>query len=461
MDNAKIPYCITGEEMALAQSCLDLSLKCGASGVRVTLNKSCMDLFMLLNGELDKVTHSGDRSMILSLFVNGKYGTFSTNKLSESDLQDFIPKAVEAAGMVDTDEFRKLPDPSRTEKDAITGLELGLYDETYAEMTPQMRMKLATEASCFSTPEHEDYKFISEEIEYSDSVYDTYIIDSNGLKCRHIESSFEIGCESEIQDPKGNKYTGYGWDSATSLSALRHREVCSKALQRALSQIGPRSHRSGNFKMVVENEVASKLVTPIMDALRGGSIQQNNSFLRESLGKRVFPPLFTIWDNARVPGAFGTKLFDAEGLATKNTPVIEDGVVKEYFISTYMAGKLGMEPTIGDVTRPCILPFLRRKDGETLPESFGKTEILRLCGNGILVTGFNGGNKNAATGDFSYGIEGFAFKNGKISHPLRGMVVTGNFLTLWQNLIAAGTDFRSGMSAQIPTLAFDNVAFSG
>ena len=33
---------------------------------------------------------------------------------------------------------------------------------------------------------------------------------------------------------------------------------------------------------------------------------------------------------------------------------------------------------------------------------------------GILVTGFNGGNSNPATGDFSVGVEGFYVKNGEI-----------------------------------------------
>ena len=54
------------------------------------------------------------------------------------------------------------------------------------------------------------------------------------------------------------------------------------------------------------------------------------------------------------------------------------------------------------------------------------TDILKLAGNGILVSGFNGGNCNPVTGDFSFGIEGFAFSKGKISHPVREMLITGN-----------------------------------
>ena len=86
--------------------------------------------------------------------------------------------------------------------------------------------------------------------------------------------------------------------------------------------------------------------------------------------------------------------------------------------------------------------------------------VLESCGSGIYVCGFNGGNCNPVTGDFSYGIEGFAFRNGKISHPVREMLVTGNMITLWNSLLAAGSDARGCSRWQIPTLAFDGVDFS-
>ena len=76
------------------------------------------------------------------------------------------------------------------------------------------------------------------------------------------------------------------------------------------------------------------------------------------------------------------------------------------------------------------------------------------------MTGFNGGNCNPTTGDFSYGVEGFAFRDGKITHPIREMVVTGNMITLWNGILAAGTDARPCTRWQIPTLAFNAADFS-
>ena len=89
-----------------------------------------------------------------------------------------------------------------------------------------------------------------------------------------------------------------------------------------------------------------------------------------------------------------------------------------------------------------------------------KKDILDLCGSGILVTDFNGGNCNSATGDFSYGVSGFLFENGKITSPIDSMLITGNMTDLWSNLLAAGSDPVPGMSRQVPTLAFRDVTFN-
>lgn len=452
-----IPWAITAEEMAIARECIAKARTAGASQVRVTINKSMMDLFMFLNGELDKVTHSGDRSMVLNIFADGRFGTFSTNRLSLEDLDDFIGKAVETVKMLAEDLCRKLPPQERVAKDALTGLEMGNYDPEYAAMDSQRRLAIAEAATNFRTASPQGCSLISEEMEYSDSIYDTYVLDSEGTCCRHIESSFEIGCECTVEDGNGHKYSGYWWDSSSRFAALDTQSCCRKAFERAAAQIGPKGHRSGKFNMVVENEVASRLVNPILNALGGYSLQQQNSFMADSLGKQLFPEGFTVMDLPREAGANGARMFDSEGVATVNTPIIENGKVARYFINTYISGKMGIEPTIEDATRASVMPYFREG---AVPEGFSAKDMIRKLGKGIFVTGFNGGNCNSATGDFSYGVEGFAFSRGRITNPVRGMVITGNFLELWKNLYAAGCDARRSMSKVIPSLAFERVDFS-
>ena len=439
---------ITDKELDFVRQALDMARRAGAQHARATLSKSEEDLVATLDGEVDRVTHCADRSLSLALFVDGRYGSYSTNKLDPASLEGFIARAVAATRMVAEDPLRVLPDPARCCHDALTGNELGLVDPARDSITPATRQQIALQASAFKS----DSRIISEEGEYSDSVYDSVVMDTNGVCCRHSETSFDYGVEITIES-EGEKYSGYWWDASSRLAELNAAACGREALSRAIGQIGSEPAPSGRYTAVIDAEMASKVVSPLLRALSGYAIQQQNSFLPDSLGRQLFPEGLTILDLPRIPGQTCSKYFDSEGVATVEAPIIEAGVVKEYFINSYMAGKLQMAPTVEDATRPKVLPWPCA--------GLDRDAILRRCGSGILVTDFNGGNSNPVTGDFSYGIEGYLFENGRIVRPVSGMLMTGNFLTLWSRLLAAGDDARPCQTKLVPTLAFAEVDFSG
>ena len=439
---------LTKEEIALARHCLAFAQTEGAQKARITLSKTLMNLIGLLNGEVDKTSHALDRSLQLQLFVDGRFGTFSSNKLDREGLERFIRDAIGTVRMLEADSCRDLPAPERLAKDALDGRELDLYDESVEALTAERRRELALRSMAW--PRLKD-RLIAEEGEYSDSVFDSLTLDTQGLYARHTETSFEIGYESTVEDASGNHFSSYWWDASPRLETLRLDDCAEIACRRAEAQIGPKSVPGGKYTLVVDSECAGKLLTPVLNALGGYPLQQKNSFLSGSLGKKLFPENLTVMDLPRTKGNTGCRLFDSEGVATREMPVIEKGVVKTYFLNTYISNKMGLEPTVEDATRIKVLPT-----GGYLTQA----DVLQKAGTGILVTGFNGGNSNPATGNFSYGIEGFYFKGGKIVHPVREMLITGSFLDLWNKLLAAADDARPCLSKLVPTLAFNDVDFS-
>ena len=432
---------------------LEFALEQGAQQVRLTYSKSVMNLTGILNGEVDKTAYALDQSLQLQLFVDGRFGTFSSNRLEEKELQAFIRSSIDTVRMLEPDENRSLPDPARLVKDAVTGKELGLYDPSYESLTSARRKEMALGSSFWSRKEELENGFtvIAEEGEYSDSLFDSITIDSQGLFARHTETSFEIGYEATVEDAHGNHYSNFWWDAAPLLKDLKL-DTCSKtAIERASAALFPVEIDSCRTNLIVDSECAGELVTPLLNALGGFAVQQKNSFLADKLGKKIFPESLSIIDLPRVPGQTGCRLFDSEGVATRDLPVIENGVVKTFFINTYIGHKMGVEPTIEDATRVKLMPV-----GDCITQE----ELLQKIGDGILVTGFNGGNSNAATGNFSYGIEGFLIRGGKKVHPVREMLITGDFISLWNSLVATARDARPCMSKLIPTLAFKDVSFS-
>ena len=446
---------INSEEIQLVQHTLQTALNLGAQKARASLSKSCENLVSTLDARTDKITRCEDCSLSLSLFVDSRYGSFSTDRMEAESLEKFVAKAVDLTRMLACDPCRDLPDPSRCCRNAVTGLECGIFDPDLESTPPEERIRRALAASVTgkSAARGPGFKLISEEGEYSDSTYDLYTADTQGLECRHMETCLDYGVEVTLEDARGDKYSGYWWESSPFASRFDPSGCGEKAVQRAAASIGAGPVKGGRYNMVVDTEVASKMISPVLRALSGYEIQQNNSFMAGTLGTRALPQGLTLTDEPLIPGQTGSKLFDSEGVATAPAPIIERGVVKRYFLNTYIAAKMQMAPTSEEATRPKLHGWPR--------EGLLRDDILQMCGDGILVTDFNGGNSNSATGDFSYGIEGFLFKGGKIVRPVSEMLITGNFLKLWQGFVAAGSDARSCMSKLIPTLAFSNVDFNG
>lgn len=474
---------IERNDILTAELCLSLAAKHGAQSCRVTLSKSKSDNFATLNGEIDSVSRSSDRSVTLALFVDGRYACFSTNQLGESALDEFIRQAVHLTSSLAADNCRSLPDPERCCKSAVTGDELELCDNNYQNISEKDKRNEALEATIFgkvqsvkedlhpletaisgkvteSTPvtsavgtdTTDGYKIISEEGEYSDSLSETLLMDSAGLRCVRSETSFDYYAEVSIMDGEGRKYSAYCWDSATRKSGLNPKSVGLKALDKAVRSIGSKAAPGGNYTMIAGNEISGRLLTPLLNALGGYALQQGDSFLADSLDKSIFGESLTIIDNPHIKGEGGSRMFDSEGVATVKAPVIEKGVVKKYFLNSYTAAKMGLEPTIEECSRAEVLPY-----GEGMDDS---EAMMKAYGEGILVTGFVGGNCNSTTGDFSYGVEGFLFHDGQIVHPVSGMLITGNMIELWKNLLAAGKDARRCAIKLVPSLAFANVSFN-
>lgn len=472
---------IDDQERELAGYGLSAALGHGLSGARVTLSKSVSNSLTMLDGEVDKISRCADRSLTFCLFADGRYGTFSTNRLGRSAIDGFVAKACETVMLMEKDGCRTLPQKSRLAKDAVTGLESGLWDGAVQEIRDEERMN-SLRSMRLKTRKGDGWETVSEENEYSDYVEENYVVDSQGFEGRSAESAVSCSSEVTVRDRKGGRYSAYWWDTSARADRV-HPETCAEtALRRAVAKLNPAKVKSGVYRTVVDGNVASKLLSPITDALNGFCIQQKMSFLAETRGRKMFSEGLTLTDMAREFGKAGARLFDSEGVATTNLPLIKDGVVQNYFINTYISNKTGESPTVEDISRPVLTPwdgfdgdgFSRdglNGDGFSCDgfgddglrsgeKSLSLEDIVRRCGEGMLITGFNGGNCNPVTGDYSFGVSGFLIEDGRAGRPFREMLVTGNIIRLWNSLLAVGGDARDCGRWRMPALAFDGVNFS-
>lgn len=425
---------------------MDFALKNGCQASRVGIYTGSNSSFEVRDMKIDRLTQASESSLVIHLFVDRRYGSFSTNRLEKKELEKFIRNGVDSTRYLAEDLARTLPDPSSYYKGG--GKDLELLDPRFESINPDEKKELAMNV-CQEIV-GKDARIISSTSSYGDERNDSYMVASNGFEGERSSSSFTLVGSVSIKGEGEARPESYWYESSVFYDKMEKNGIGTKAVQRALRKLGQKKIASGKYVMVVDNLNSNRLLSPLVNALLGSSIQQKNSFLLNKLSEKVANEKFTLIDEPHLVGKRGARYFDGEGIKTRHMPILEKGVLKTYYIDTYSANKLQTTPTISG---PSILTMeMGNKDVDGLVASVDK---------GILVTGFNGGNSNSSTGDYSFGVEGFLIENGQLSQPVSEMNITGNLLTLWHNLLEAGNDVRESSSWRIPSLVFDDVDFSG
>ncbi len=437
---------ISDSNKKLAQWAMEYAQKNGCQASRVTLYSGSNTSFELRDAKMDRLKQSAENGLSIQLYVDGRFGTYSTNRLDQKELESFIRNGIDATRYLAEDPSRVLPDPERYYKGGKPDLQL--LDPKLSSIEPDDKVALARVTA--EEAMGKDDRIISVESSYSDGENFSYRLASNGFEGESKSSWYSLVASVSIKGDGDARPSSYWYDSSLFYDKLIKEGIGQKALERVLRKLGQQKIASGKYTMVLDPTVSSRVLSPMISALYGGSLQQKNSFLLDKLGEKIGNDKLTLIDEPHLIGASGARYFDSEGVATERRPVFENGVLKTYYIDTYSGKKMGVEPTIANPSILILQPGNKDVNG-----------LIADVDKGIFVTGFNGGNCNSTTGDFSYGVEGFLIENGKLTQPISEMNVTGNMITLWNSLAAVGNDPRLSSSWRIPSLAFEGVDFSG
>lgn len=433
------------EKYILAKWVMNYSLQNGAQEVSVSIANNQNSNIEVREQKIDKLEQATQNSLTIRLFVDKKYSVHSTNRLKREELALFIDEAIAGTRYLAQDEYRTLPAPELYYRGG--GKNLHVIDATFETIKPEEKIEMA-----FATEKEvvgKDERIISVTASYYDGLNHRVLVNSNGFEGDTSNSYFGLNASVSVKTEDARPSASWS-ESAIFFEKLKKDGVGQMALDKALKKIGQKKIASGKMSMIVENRQVGRLLGPLISALSGSAIQQKSSFLINKLNQKVISEKLSITDNPFIAGGRGSRHFDGEGIATIKRTVFEKGILKTYYIDTYYSKKLNMEATSGSTTN------LEFETGDKDLQG-----LIRTMQKGIMVTGFNGGNSNGTTGDFSFGIEGFLVENGEIIQPVSEMNITGNLIDLWSNIGDLGDDINTNSSWLTPSVLFEGVDFSG
>ena len=166
---------------------------------------------------------------------------------------------------------------------------------------------------------------------------------------------------------------------------------------------------------------------------------------KDKVGTDIAASHITLRDDGICDLSLGSMAFDAEGVATQQKAIIENGVLKTLLYNLKSAEKDGVRST-GNASRgglggaigtSCTNYYL-------VPSETSFDELISRVDKGVVITEMAGlhSGVNPVSGDFSISADGFMIENGKISKPIEQITVAGNFYEVLKNIIAVGSDLR-------------------
>jgi len=432
----------------LADWVISRTKKAGANDCKVTVSKRRIVEINYRDHKPEVIKEASTQNLYLEVFINNRFAGQSTPDFRPATLEDFITGVVGTAKIMEEDPYRTLPDPKYYT--GLTDADLQLADPDYDSLTPEERhaMARAVEDACL---EKGGDRVISVEAGEYDEFYDEYAKSSNGFEGSTKSTYCQAGASMTAQDEGDRRPAGYNYIGCRYRSDLPSLEdIGAEAAMRTLDLMGGRKMPTTTIPVIIENRSAARILGNLVDPMSASSIQQKRSFLADKKGKSIGSRLLTLTEDPFILRGLGSQYYDGDGFPARKRDLLTEGTINEFLVDWYYGRKLGWEPTSGSISNIIIPPGTRSVD-----------EIIRDLGRCILITGFIGGNSNSTTGDFSVGIIGKLYENGRLSQNVAEMNMADNHLNFWNKLVEVANDPWVYSQARLPSLVFDNIVVSG
>ena len=445
------------ELRAVLSTTLDDATRAGATSADAVLVQSAAFAAGVRLGEIEKLTDARQKRLGLRVFVGERSAVASTADLARGALARFAADAVALARVTQPDPASGLPDLAEIAREAP---DLELYDEAAETPVPaeSLERARATEAAALGADPRVTN---SEGAEFAQDASTIAYASTLGFDAGYRSSSFYLGVQP-IASLNGTMERDYWYSRARHLSRIEApAQIGAHAASRVLRRLGAKRVATQEAPVVFEAEVAASLLRHLAAAVTGSSLYRGTSFLLGKLGETIASPLVTVVDDGRLTAGLGSRPFDAEGLPTRRTVVVEAGVLKGYLLDTYSARRLGLTSTgnaaraIGDAPGAAPTNFFLQAGSQT-PE-----EIIASVERGVLVTELIGFGVNPVTGDYSRGAAGIWIENGELTHPVEEITIAGNLLDMFRDIEMVGADLAFRGSTAAPTVKIGKMMIAG
>jgi PmbA protein len=436
----------------LAERLVTAARRAGADAADALAVRSVSLAVEVREGAVEESERSEGDEVGLRVFVGRRQAVVSSNDL-KADVAALAERAVAMARAAPEDPFAGLADPAQLARDIP---DLDLLDPDLPSVTLLEERAKRAESAALAV------KGVTKSggASASAGIGGMVLVTSQGFRGAYLNSGQSVSMTAIAGEGTAME-RDYDYSSALHGADLEPPEkVGRSAGERTVERLDPRKVDTKRVPVVFDRRVAGSLVGHLAGAINGSAVARKTSFLKDRLGERLFRSGIDVIDDPRRRRGLRSRPFDAEGVATRRLAVVEDGVLKSWFLDSATGRELGFATTghaqRGVSSTPSPGPSnLHLSAGADTPEA-----LLADIAEGFYVTDLIGMGVNQVTGDYSRGASGFWIENGRRSYPVSEVTIAGNLVEMFSTLSPANDlEFRFGTNA--PTLRVEGLTVAG
>jgi PmbA protein len=452
----------------LASDVLARALKAGATDAEAVVYEGDEFSTRVRLGQVETLKESGSRAVGLRVFIGHRTASTSSSDFSSDSIERLVDGAVTLARITSEDPFAGLPDPSAFGQHDPVAQQL--YFDDVNQQAPAERIEIARQVEAAAMA-YDTRIQNSGGGDFDTATSHKIMMNSRGFTGEYRRSYCSFSAQPIAHDAQGNMQRNYWYSSARTTRLLEDPvAIGQEAARRTLRRLGARRVKTQQAPVVFSPEIARSIIGNIFDAANGDAIYRHATFFADMLGERVAGDNVTVIDDGTLvfdhegsirTGGFGTSPFDGEGLPTRRTVLVENGILKNYVMNTYTARKLGLAST-GNASRSLASnPGIGAGNFYLEPGTLTPEEIIAAVPSGLYVTETMGFGVNLVTGDYSQGAAGLWIENGELAYPVEEITIAGNLKDMYRNISAIGNDLTFRSAAAAPTLRIDGMTIAG
>jgi PmbA protein len=386
-------------------------------------------------GELENVERNRDKSLGVSVYVGQRRGGASTSDFSRAAIERTVRAAYDIARFTAEDPAAGLPEAGSLASARDVQRDLDLFHPWSIDAAQAAQLALRCEDAARGLD-----KRISNSEGAGVSAQQSHFFSGNtrGFRGGYASSRHSMSVSPIASVPrKRDSMQGDAWYTSTRDAAdmAKPEAVGIYAAQRALSRLNARKINTCEVPVLFEAPLAAGLLGAYVQAVSGGALYRQSSFLIDSLGTSVWADHIDVHEDPFTLKGRASSPFDDEGVKVHARHAVRKGVVQGYFLGTYSGRKLGM-PSTGHAGGSHNLTLTSRL---TAPKDTLKA-MLKKLNRGLFVVDLMGHGVNPVTGDYSRGASGFWVEGGEIAYPVHEVTIAGNLKPMLRGIHAVGAD---------------------